>query len=189
MKISNIKEFLNEIKTPNQLLNYMENNITYGFVGNNGKYYDNPDSDEWNDWYSVCYVQNAKQLLKSHIGICWDQVELEREWFSHNQFNYITIFIWFSVEHKNDYPTHSFLIYEDNNKWYWFENAFFDCTGIHEYNSKTDAINDIKEKFFSYAIENGWAKPEDKGLIMTNEYSKPKDNSTVQEYLNHVTNN
>ena len=76
-----------------------------------------------------------------------------------------------------------------NSKWYWFENAFFDCTGIHQYNTKIDAINDIKEKFFGYALEKRWAKPEDKKLIMTNEYSKPKNNLTVQEYLNHVTNN
>ena len=180
-------DILNTINTPLELLEFMKENITYGFVGSNGKLYIDQDSDEWNDWYNVCRVQNAEQLLKSKTGICWDQVELEREWFSKHNYNFATIFIWFSVEYKNDYPTHSFLIYEENNKWYWFENAFFDETGIHEYSSKEETINSIKKIFFNYAIENGWAKPEDIKYIMTNEYSKLKDNLTVQEYLDHVT--
>lgn len=182
-------EILSKINSPKELLKYMEKNITYGFVGNNNKVYIDQESNDWNDWYDVCIVQNGNQVLESNIGICWDQVELERLWFSKHNYNFVTIFIWFSVDYKNNYPTHSFLLFEENNKWYWFENAFFDYTGIHEYSSKENALNDIQEKFFNQTLENGWAKPEDRKYVQMNEYSKPKDNLTVQEYLNHVTGN
>lgn len=177
----------NDINTPNELLDYMINNITYGFLGTNGKRYDNPDSEEWNDWYDQSFIQSGEEVLKSKTGICWDQVELERLWFSKHNYEFVTVFIWFSVDYVNSYPTHSFLLYKDNNKWNWFENAFFDCTGIHEYNSKEDAIKSVKDKFMYNALINGWAKPEDEKYIMTREYNKPKDDLNVQDYLNHVT--
>ena len=111
-------EILNKISSPKELLKYMENNITYGFVGNNNKVYIDQESNDWNDWYDVCIVQNGNQVLESNVGICWDQVELERLWFSKHNYNFVTIFIWFSVDYKNNYPTHSFLLFEEKiNKY------------------------------------------------------------------------
>ena len=44
-------------------------------------------------------------------------------------------------------PSHAFLIFKDNKKYYWFENAWYKYKGIHEYESLEDALNDIKYKF------------------------------------------
>lgn len=70
----------NNIKTPMELLKYMDN-ITYGFIGRNGKKYTDMNSTDWNDWYDECFVQSGEEVLKSKIGTYWDQVELERLWF------------------------------------------------------------------------------------------------------------
>lgn len=62
-----------EILSPEQLLEYMSENIRYGFVGKNGKIYREPGTEEWNnDWYSVCIVQDGASLIQSHYGTCWD---------------------------------------------------------------------------------------------------------------------
>ena len=71
---------LDSIRNPKELLEYMDN-ITYGFVGKNGKKYLDMYSKEWNDWYEQCFVQSGEEVLNSKIGTCWDQVELERLWF------------------------------------------------------------------------------------------------------------
>ena len=104
-------DFLN-IKTPFELLEFMDKNITYGFVGKNGKKYLDMYSQEWNDWYQECFVQSGKEVLKSKVGTCWDQVELERLWFEKNGYSFKTFFVWFEVNRPNNLPTHTFLIYE-----------------------------------------------------------------------------
>ena len=179
---------MNNIKSPRELLEFMDKNITYGFVGKNGKKYLDPYSPEWNDWYNECFVQTGEEILKSKIGTCWDQVELERLWFENNNYDFKTIFSWFEVNRENSLPTHTFLIYEDNNKWYWFENAFGDYTGIHEFNSFDESIKYVKEKQYEFALINSIdIRKENKETITCYEYSKPPKGIGVQEFFDFVT--
>ena len=53
--------------TPENLLEYMNENINYGFVGKSGKTYKEQGNDEWNeDWYNECIVQDGDSLINSH---------------------------------------------------------------------------------------------------------------------------
>ena len=171
------------IKTPKEFLEYMNNNITYGFIGKNGKKYQNFSSEEW---LKEGIVQNGEEVLKSKIGTCYDQVELERLWFENHHFEVKTIFIWFEVDYENDYPTHTFLVYKNNHKWYWFEHAFEDCWGIHEFESLEETINTVISKQLEYAISIGIAKESDKKLIKSYEYMKIIEPLTIEEFINHV---
>lgn len=172
-----------EIKTPNDLIKYMSNNIKYGFVTfDNQKFYD-PASDEWNDyWYNSGIVQDGEALLKTNCGTCWDQVELERKWFFENNYKFKTYYMFFEIEDK-PLPTHTFLVYEMNNKYYWFENSFEKYRGIHKYNSIDELLHDVLEKQFDYAYKNRGACIEDKDQMRVFEYSKPEKNIKVSEYL------
>ena len=179
---------LNLIQTPDELLKYMNQNIVYGFVGKNGKKYTDMFSKEWNDWYSQCFVQNGEEVLESKIGTCWDQVELERLWFETNGYIVHTFFMWFEVNRENNYPTHTFLIYESNNKYYWFENAFESERGIHEFDSLDEAIKCVKSKQIKYTKNNfPNLSIGDMESLAVYEYSKPANNIGVDKYLNHVT--
>ena len=178
---------LDSIKNPKELLEYMDN-ITYGFVGKNGKKYLDMYSKEWNDWYEQCFVQSGEEVLNSKIGTCWDQVELERLWFEKNRYSFKTIFAWFEVNRENDFPTHTFLIYESNGKFYWFEHAFEACKGIHEFDTEEEAINYFKEKQIEFTLRNNKnIKEEDKETLTCYEYSKPDYHLGVEEYLEFVT--
>ena len=179
---------VNKITNPQELLEFMNNNIIYGFVGKNGKKYTNPNSEEWDDWYQECMVQSGEEVIISGIGTCWDQVELERLWFEKSAYPFKTFFCWFEVNRENDLPTHTFLIYEDNNKYYWFEHSFGDYCGIHEYPSLELAIEDIKNKQFNYALSySKTIKQEDINTFACYEYSKPKPHLGVDDYINFVT--
>ena len=179
---------MDDIKNPEELLKFMDKNITYGFVGKNGKKYSNLYSPEWNDWYDECFVQNGEEVLESKIGTCWDQVELERLWFEKNGYNFKTIFARFEVNRENDLPTHTFLIYKDNNKWYWFEHAFEACKGIRGFDTEEEAIDYFKEKQIEFALRNNKSmKEKDKDTLTCYEYSKPGYHLGVDEYLEFVT--
>lgn len=175
-----------EISSPIELLNYMSANINYGFLGKSGKIYNNPNSNEWkNNWYSECVVQDAEGILDTKHGTCWDQVELERNWFQENKYEYKTIFIWFEVD--KSLPTHTFLIFKLNNNYYWFEHSFEKYKGIHEFFNEYELIKYVKNKQFEYAIENCGATKDDYKFIKCYEYNKPNKNIKVKDYINHVT--
>ena len=177
-----------KLKTPEELLEYMKKNIHYGFVGYNGKKYYDMFSEEWNDWYTECYVQNGEEVIDSKIGTCWDQVELERVWFEKNHYHYHTFFIQFEVNKENNYPTHTFLIYEDGNFFYWFEHAFEAERGIHKFHSLDEAIEYVKAKQIEYTkLNNIEASDEDMDCLVVYEYTKPKDHLGVDDYLDFVT--
>ena len=178
---------IQQLKSPEELLEYMNKNITYGFVGRNGKKYSDMFSEEWNDWNEQCLVQSGEDVLKSKIGTCWDQVELERLWFEINGYYIHTFFIQYEVNRKNDYPTHTFLIYEKDNKFYWFENAFESERGIHEFDSLDEAIENVNSRQIKYTKMNHPDASDDMNTLAVYEYSKPVSNLDVDDYLNYVT--
>ena len=181
-------DILEQIKTPEELLEYMSNNITYGFVGKNGKKYYDMYSEEWNDWHDECFVQSGEELLTSKIGTCWDQVELERLWFEKNNYSFKTIFSCFEVNRPNNLSTHTFLIYEKDGKWYWFEHAFESYRGIHEYDSEELAIEDVLNKQYDFSLKNNKeTRVEDRECLVCYEYEKPGYHLGVDEYLDFVT--
>ena len=57
----------------NKIMNIL-NEIEYGWLDKN-----NNKHSEVNNLFSDNYIlQSPKQILKNKIGVCWDQVELER---------------------------------------------------------------------------------------------------------------
>ena len=176
---------LEKIRTPEELLEYMKKNITYGFIGKNNKVYKNPLSKEWDDWKEECLVQTGEEVVNTKIGTCYDQVEFERLWFEKHHYELKTVFLCFEVDYENNYPTHTFLVYKKNQKWYWFEHAFEPCRGIHEFDSLEETINTVISKQLEYAISIGIAKESDKKLIKSYEYSKLTKPMDIEEFLNH----
>lgn len=179
---------LDNIKSPEELLKFMDK-IVYGFVGKNGKTYVDPFSNEWsNDWYNECIIQTGEEVINSLIGTCWDQVELERLWFEKNNYNFKTIFEWYEVGKPLNISTHTYLIYEKDNKWYWFEHAFETYRGIHEFNSEEDAINFVKEKHSEHELKNNSVfKEAYKNTLTLYEYGKPAPHLGVDDFYDFVT--
>ena len=76
---------------------------------------------------------------------------------------------------------HSIFLTDTNNgKYYWFEHAFADYRGIHEYNSLKDLLCDVSEKFIN-DIENPIL---DKIKIYC--YPKPTYHMSVLEFFNYL---
>lgn len=178
---------MNNIKNEYELLEYMKDNIKYGFVTKYGKKYF-PGCKNYNEiWFDKGVVQTGENVSKTLVGTCLEQVEFERKWFTENNIKVKTFFFWYEINEKNNYPTHTILTYEKDNKYYWFENAFDIQRGIHEYSSIKELINDVKNKYHQCTINMGIAKESDIDLIKIYEYKGLKENLGILEYLKHVT--
>ena len=128
------------IKTPQELLEFMSG-IEYSWMDKQGNFH----TDMIPEMYETYSLMSPEEVKKYKRGICVDQSEFEREWFSKNNYEHKVMVI--QIERQDSKPGHQFLIYKENNKYYWFENAWYNERGIHEYNSYEELINDIKKRF------------------------------------------
>ncbi len=169
----NIWNYYNEF----EVMDLMKN-IEYGWVDKQGSKHNIVDES-----YSDNYIlQSPKEIIKNKVGVCWDQVELERFYFKGNDWNIKTYFI---VHYDNDRcPTHTFLTFEKNNKYYWFEHSWERFKGIHEYNSLKDLLIDVRDKFVKYELNNNYNQ---NNLYIYN-YKKPKFHLNALEFYKHCEN-
>ena len=166
----NIWNFYNEFEIMDLL-----NKIEYGWIDHN-----HHKHNVVNETFSNCYIlQSPKEVIKNKVGVCWDQVELERYYFKGNDWNIKTFFLVY-YDNKNC-PSHTFLTFEKNGKFYWFEHSYQIYRGIHEYNSKKELFLDVKNKFIEHRLENNYI---DSKLVL-HEYKKPKYGISVPEFYQH----
>lgn len=153
--------------TLNDAINIM-NDIEYGYID-----IDKNRHNELENIVSKKYIlQSPNELLKTKLGLCYDQVELERFLLQKNKWNIETYYI---LGKSTEYHTYTFLTFEKDNKYYWFENAWKKFKGVHEYKTQENLINDVKNKFIKYELD---------GIdnIEIHKYNKPKYNITLEEY-------
>ena len=94
---------------------------------------------------------------------------------------------------KKGCPSHSILVYYDNNKVYWFEPMFNDNTclysGIHEYNNITELLRDFRNVFIRNSLSKGDI-PNDYNFnnIKIYKYQKPRKHINGYEMRMHIDN-
>lgn len=135
------------IDSPEKLMEYM-NDIQYGYITNKGKRVEGHDIDGM-DFFTTYSLQSPHQLIRSRLGVCWDQTELEREFFE----KYIELpFNVYYLECKNhNQSTHTVLVFFDRNKCYYFEHSWFSYRGIHEFKNEREFLNYIAKKQIEYS--------------------------------------
>ena len=182
-------EEYNKITTPKDLLIFMDKYIQYGLIDDKGKIY----TYDMKNFQKACQnkwkLKSGIDIIKSGYGHCFDQVEVERDWFTKHHYKYKTFFIIFELNYKNSYTCHTYLAYQDkkNNTWNWFEHADESNKGIHTYQSLNELIYSQKEKHIEY--NKNINLPITKEIINTihiYEYTPPIINSSNQEFLDNI---
>ncbi len=190
LKQNRIEKY-NQVSSPEELLKFMDKYIKYGLVDDNNKVY------EWNmdSFQDACQTKwkskSGIDIIKSGYGHCWDQVEIERDWFKKHNYNYKTLFIYFESD-LAPYICHTYLVYKDqkNNTWNWFEHADENNKGIHKYNTLEETI--LAQKEVHIKFNKSIKLPINDEIINTihiYEYLPPKQGSSNQEFLNNIFNN
>ena len=86
-------------------------------------------------------------------------------------------------ESKKTY-NHTFLVYEENEKFYWVEYSLNKMHGIHEYDSLFDLLTDVKNQFKkAYNI-----KYMDGDYLCIYKYKKPKYHLGLKDFCKHCEN-
>lgn len=156
------------------------NSIEYGFKDEFGNNIINFNPQKWDeDFYKFYYLQEPDELLKSKCGVCWDQVELERKLFLDNDIKVKTYFIY--IVDEDMLPSHTFLTYEWNSKFYWFEHSWNTYRGIHEYDTELELLLDVKEKF---RRDHDYVRYD--SFLFIYEYNKPKRHITCSEFYKYI---
>ncbi len=178
-----------EIKNPEELLSFMDK-IEYGFVDDDGNKYGSWNEEEFEQNVLTKWkLSSPKELIKVGYGHCFDQVELERDWFAANNYNFKTYYIMFLLEHANEYSTHTFLVYEDNNKWFLFEHSDYYDRGIHKFSTLNEALNYKMNKHIEYNKKYNEINNKVLEHLHIFEYNKPNINSTFDEFINNILDN
>ena len=144
--------------------------IRNGFVDRKGNYYNLCREN----FYDVYYLQKPQDLLESKVGLCFDQVELER--FLLGKYDIPLRSYYLIYQDGLLGPAHSFVLYKDNEKYYWLENSWSKYRGIHEYESKESAYLDIAKKF------GETIKDFKKDKLKLYEFEKPRYGSSYEKY-------
>ena len=148
--------------------------IKYGWKDKYGSIHQNID-----ETFSENYIlETPEEVLKNKVGVCWDQVELERKLFKKNNLNFNTYFIVYYGDKIS--PTHTFLIYKIKNYYYWFEHSWERFRGVHKYKNEKEALIDITNKFIKYELNNN----KNDNLCLY-KYEKPKYGINCHEFYKH----
>ena len=179
----------NKINTPEQLLEFMDN-IEYGMKDEEGNIY-KWDMDNFQEACQTKWkFKKGIDIVKLGYGHCWDQVEIERDWFIKHNYEFKTLFIMF----ENDlapYICHTYLVYkeQEKNKWSWFEHADENNKGIHQFDTIEEAISAQKKAHIK--LNKSMGLPINNKIIDTihiYEYTPPKLGSSNQEFIDNILN-
>ena len=177
-----------ELKTPQDLMTFLDANISYGVLVDNKKIY----SDSFDEnFQKVCLknwqLRDVSNILKSGIGHCYDEVEIERDWFSSHNFLFKTFWVYVCDKKNKDIGfSHSYLVYYENKKWNLFEHADYLNKGIYTFNNLEDAIKFQTNNQIKLTQSN--AKTHIQIGMLITEFEKPKIGLDIKQYINFVSN-
>lgn len=154
--------------------------IAYGFPDEFGRNILTENEEKWeSEFPTFYYLQTPEELMKTKYGVCLDQVELERQLFQELQMETKTFFIY--IVDDKAIPSHTFLTYKFENKYYWFEHSWGIYRGIHEYNSEQELLLDVKEKF-----KEDHKEVSENSYLYIYEYQKPKAHLSYDAFCKYI---
>lgn len=124
--------------------NYEMNYMSYQL---RNKYYQLDRIRGKSDFDKYYRLLTPQEFIKYGGGVCWDYVVYQAYYFKkfYPGVKFYTFYHQTVHEDPNDAPTHSFMIFTINNKWYWFESSWKINMGIWEFNSLDEALNFIMD--------------------------------------------
>lgn len=124
-------------------------------------------------------LSSPEETIKNKVGIDFDLVEVERACFKNLELKFDTYFMAY-YESRHLFA-HAFIVYEENEKFYWFEASWANDKGIHEYSSLYDLLTDVRDKLKKYKN----IKFMDNDYLCVYKYRKPKYHINLKELYKH----
>ena len=169
---------IENIKTPEDILEFMKTNIKYGWLDIN----DEEHIGNMKNFRRLYRTSSIEEVLKHKIGTCIEQVYLMKHLL--DKLNIPNKMFCTRIYERNDFNDldaeehmHCFVLHFLNNKVYQIEHPNWERIGIYEFNSEEEAINEINEYYIELA--DGEARP-------VTEYYEVKPNVSFKEFNNYI---
>lgn len=134
----------NKISNLNELMDWMNNHIKYGYIDINGNIHDN----ELQGLRELFVTRDAKSAVESGYGTCIEQVKIIDEklkQFGYETYTYCSISGPLnSLITDHDARMHSFVLAVKDDKCVYFEHANTKRRGVHNFDSIDLALDYIK---------------------------------------------
>ena len=182
-----IKESIEKIKTPEDILQFMDN-IRYGYVDSNNEIHLNTLKG-----FRKTYITlSIKDILKYKVGTCIEQVFLMK--YLLDMINVKNKMFCTRIYEPNIFDDlnaeehmHCFILYYINDRVYHIEHPNPDKVGIYEYKDEEDALKRINDYYVN--ISEGVPRPVteffcvDEGLTFNefNRYINSLDKIVIKE--------
>lgn len=140
----NLKDKIEKIQTLQDVFNFMNENIEYGWLDINGKIHIKTMKES----RRIYRTMSIDEILEYKMGTCIDQVQLMH--YLLDKINVKNKMFCCRIFEPDDYDDleeeehmHCFILYYIDNKVYHMEHPNFERKGIYEYNSEAEALETI----------------------------------------------
>ena len=169
---------IREIKNPNDVLQFMKENIKYGWLDiNNEEHIGN-----MKNFRKLYRTSSIEEVLSHGIGTCIEQVYLMNRLL--NNINISNKMFCTRVYEGKDFNNleeeehmHCFLLYYIDGKVYQLEHPNWEKVGIYEYCSEEEAIKKINEYYVKMA--DGKSRP-------VTEFFTVEEGLSFKEFNNYI---
>ena len=149
---------IENIKTPEDILEFMKKNVKYGWLDINN----NEHIGNMKDFRRLYRTSTIKETLEHGIGTCIEQVKLISELL--NTIGIPNKMFCTRIYEGKDFNNldaeehmHCFVLYDLNNKVYQIEHPNWEKVGIYEFNSYDEAIDKINKYYIE--MVDGTSRP------------------------------
>ncbi len=178
MKTENIKDKIGQIKTPEDILEFMKQNIKYGWLD----IYGEEHIGNMKNFRKLYRTASLEEVLSHGIGTCIEQVYLMSNIL--NKLNIPNKMYCTRIYEGKDFNDleaeehmHCFVLYFLNSKVYQIEHPNEEKTGIYEFNNEEEAVKKINDYYVELA--NGKGRP-------VTEFYKVIPNISFKEFNNYI---
>ena len=149
---------IEDIKSPQDILEFMKQNIRYGWLDINGEEH----IGDMKNFRKLYRTSSIEETLKHGIGTCIEQVNLMSHLLTTlNIPNKMFCTRIYEIENFNDLEAeehlHCFVLYYINNKVYQIEHPNWKKVGIYEFTSEEQAIKEINDYYVN--LSKGKSRP------------------------------
>ena len=171
------KNEINNIKTPEDILKFMDN-IRYGWLDINGEEH----IGNMKNFRRLYRTASLEEILNLKIGICIEQVYLMKILL--DKINIKSKMFCTRIYEGNDFNNldedehmHCFVLYYLNGKVYQLEHPNLERIGIYTFNNEEEAIRTINKYYINLSGKK--ARP-------VTEFFEVKPNLTFKEFNNYI---
>ena len=137
--------------------------------------YTKSDDIDWSKYKTI----PIDQMKKYHVGVCWDFVNYEYAWFKERHIKTESyLFVMQLSDDPDDIVTHTFLLFSEKGKKYWFESSWFGHQWIKKINGFKDVVEELVDRYGNHAYSVYKYSPEgmDKNLSNSDFFRKATRN-------------